>query len=263
VNFAVPLLLAALCWRLREQGAPVARAELVALSVLSLTLGLLKLPYLVFLAFLLLVPATGRARLILALAAVLAVAVALAWNAAFPFDPGAYFERGTDPAARARQLAADPLALARDLARTVRLLGFEYWTYAYSAFGGIPGRFHYLAPAWMPAASLALFVALAAAESRLRRPAIGALFVACGVGATLATMAAFWLVFTPAGSPVVQGVQGRYLLAGGLFVLIGLGLASPMTVRGVVAARAIAALLIALDLGVMALALRHYRFFWS
>jgi uncharacterized membrane protein len=83
------------------------------------------------------------------------------------------------------------------------------------------------------------------------------------VGATLATMAAFWLVFTPAGSPVVQGVQGRYLLAGGLFVLIGLGLASPMTVRGVVAARAIAALLIALDLGVIALALRHYRFFWS
>ncbi|MBI1318978.1 MAG: DUF2142 domain-containing protein [Candidatus Hydrogenedens sp.] len=230
LNFALPLLLFAICWQARLERGPVSRRRLIGLAALFLGVVLLKPPNVAFLALSLLIPADrfggGRRRmLILAVLALPALAVLAAWTMAFPFRPGAYFDTGADPAAQIDFILTNPLRALGIVVDTAVWRALRNWYNANAMFG--PGYGEHFRLGWpFPALTLVLFAGLALHDGPGRRDWTAAgLCSAVAILFFLIVLAAFWLTFTSPGDSLVRGMQGRYFWICFLLVLASGGLA--------------------------------------
>jgi len=200
-------------------------------------------------------PPARRAQLVGALALLAGMALSLGFAAGLdlPLRPGI----GLDPGRQGRELVAHPL-------HALGMLGTELVThtprYVAQMLGHRLGWLDTPLPRlWLAGALLALLASLSlrietepAVAPRLRLWAA----VAAGASTGLVILSQ-WLLWTPAGAPQIEGVQGRYLLP--LAWIGAIALASPRRLPpGRRAAIALAAWLV-LGLGVaLATLLRRY-----
>jgi uncharacterized membrane protein len=237
LNFTIPALFFAWVWRLRvTKGVPFGQAEAWTLTGFVVCLGLLKPIYLMFALFAVLLPAElfrdWRDRAcVLGTALGVGAVVAIAWNLAYPFVPGQYWQTGADPALHLRILLTDPLQAAGIFLHSIRIWTHVWWLDSTIRFGGhghgyvIDGGFRYAGLALV--ALLAMVFAEAGKRTDRLLVAVS-LFLALSYAVVL--LLAFWIGFTRAGAPEIAGVQGRYFML--FYLLLALAvLAAPMPLR--------------------------------
>ena len=270
LNFALPAVLFAWCLRRRfESTATLSQASRYALGLLVVSLALLKPLHLLLAAIVLLVPARqfgGRRAMAVFLALTLGIglAVTVAWNASYPFLPGRYWGTGAEPKRVLLAIVDDPAGaigfFLHSLNWQMPIMWLDFW----GRFGGFPPPFMMNVPKALSWAGLGALLVLALAEARRQAdwPA-GALMVALAVLFTLAIFGAFWLAFSPPGSTVIEGVQGRYFQLA--FLLVGWATICAAPVGDWFVQLRTPAFAIALIMQATALAygLEHFRFYWS
>ena len=223
---AISFVWVALVLRAATREGPIGRREGALLWTVALLLALVKSGY-VLLAFLCLgIPRTRFASTAAAwffrggLPAV-ALAVQVLWISGTHEASATVPPAGVDPVAQLSFLTSHPTAYASILLRSVREQGI--WL-----LKGVLGIFGYL-DTYLPMTVYALLLAtgLAAAlagsaaapfSTRWRR-GLGLLALASVV--LVALTLPFYLTWTPVGSPVFAGVQGRYFLPAVLLALLG------------------------------------------
>jgi len=262
---AAGLLLLALVARaaLAPRAAPPARGELAGLGAAALLLGLAKPGYAPLALAALAIP-RGRGAQRMALAAALltvaAVPGALWLAVASAHAPPAPLA-GADPAAQLRWLAAQPLAFAAVLARSLAGFGGAWLQSLIGVIGPLtvvlPGPAYAAVALALPAAWLADADPAAPAWPGRRRAWLAAAFLACA----LATLAMTYLAANPPGAARVRGFQGRYLLP----AVPALALALPLLRRAppAFAREALLALAAAAGLGAVAAVVARYYALWA
>lgn len=210
---------------LRAAQRPVGRREfaLLSLGFALLFLGKLNLVPLALLPFLLLRPAQFRWRQgFWALAALALVLLALevgGWNA-LAYGRLATAAGRADPLGQIQFILAHPLQFLGILAQDVQRHGWGYLRNSLAIYGynywPVPG-----AVFWFSAAALlAATFAPSLPQTRSRRTALALLTVF--VLSYAATIASLYVTFNPVGSPLIEGVQGRYFLTVWPLLLLGL-----------------------------------------
>ncbi len=230
LNLMLPALLAACSLRLRlRPGTRFGMATRSGLVALAMSLGLLKMTSVVFSPVVLLVPtvrfASGAARWrFVATCICAAVAVALAWNVAYPFMPGLYWKTGADPRAALNALAAQPV-------HHVRAMLGEAWSAmpgllqsAYGRVGAHPAADGTRYPAHVGWLGLAAILGLALGNRGPRAKAASFLLAALAGAAVILLMIAFRIAYNPPLVDAVTGVQGRYLHPAAFFLVLAVAL---------------------------------------
>jgi hypothetical protein len=113
-------------------------------------------------------------------------------------------------------------------------------------------------------AGLGALLALSLAEARRRADWFAAaLMGALALLFTCAIFGAFWLAFSPPGSAVIEGVQGRYFQPA--FLLAGWAIVCAVPAAAWLRRLQVPAFSVSLMLQATALAygLEHFRFYWS
>lgn len=270
LNFALPALLFAWCLRLRfESTATLSRGARYGLGLLVISLALLKPLHLLLASIVLLIPARqfgGRRAMavFIALALGIGVALSLAWNANYPFLPGRYWGTGAEPGRALLAIADDPLKALGFFLHSLKWQMPIMWMDGWGRFGGFPPPFMTNVPKALSWAGLGALLALAVAEARRHadRPA-AALMAALALLFTFAIFGAFWLAFSPPGSPVIEGVQGRYFQLAFLLAGWAIVCAAPAGVRlGWLRTPAFSVAL-ALHVTALVYGLEHFRFYWA
>ena len=216
---ALSALGAALVLRPMGQGRPMREAELWGAAACFALVGMAKPPYSAFGLLLLAVPtrAPQARRIAAALAAPL---LALAWGAWMNAAVWARYstEAAVDPSGQVRFLFGHPEAWAGLAWRTLS----TYWLRYLQQLIGILGWLDARLPAW---AYLGIGTALAAALAMTwsGRPSrdwrfTPAAAIASALAAAALVFVGLYLQWTPVGRPVVEGVQGRYLIPVLLFL---------------------------------------------
>jgi uncharacterized membrane protein len=199
---AALMMAAGWCDGVGARGEAAKRWELVVLAVLLACAGMARPTHLFLLGLLPLAWTRRREALV---AAALAACGVLAWIVAclpiMPTHPGASVVE------QCRFLAGHVADLPGLLARTWQQNHTFYWF----SFVGILGWLDTFLPRWFYlAVPLPLGLAFLSASSRRgRRPAVALAAVLLGVAATFVIE---YLTWSPVGNPVIEGVQGRYLL---------------------------------------------------
>ena len=269
-NFALPVLLFAACLRLRHNGSTeLTSSGRFGLALLMISLALLKPIYLLLAAIALLVPERcfgGRRAKVVFLAWTFGIALLLsiAWNATYPFVPGRYWGTGADPKAVLLGILGDPLAAATYFMNSLKVQMPLMWLDAWGRFGGYPPPFMVNAPQALSWGGLAALLALSIAETQGRRDLRAALLMMLLAAAfSVAIFLAFWAAFSPPGSAVIRGVQGRYFLPA--FLLVAWALAAAAPAGGALARLRSPLLVLALSLQAAALVygVADFRFYWS
>jgi uncharacterized membrane protein len=270
LNFGFPAVLFAWCLRLRfEPAAMLPRAARYGLGLLVIALALLKPLHLLLAAIVLLVPARqfgGRRAMAVFIAWTLGIGLALtlAWNANYPFLPGRYWGTGAEPSRVLLAIAGDPAKAIGFFLHSLEWQMPIMWMDGWGRFGGFPPPFMMNVPKALSWAGLGALLALALAEARRKAdwPA-AALMAALALLFTCAIFGAFWLAFSPPGSAVIEGVQGRYFQLA--FLLAGWAMVCAAPARDRLGWLRTPAFSVALILQAAALAygLEHFRFYWA
>jgi uncharacterized membrane protein len=122
-------------------------------------------------------------------------------------------------------IIAHPLAYYSAFTKTLRTFGPNF----YHAFIGVLGWYDVFVPRWyIFAVSINFVLALAASMSKRDGPWLpeAAMAGIAVVGCFVAVLTAQYLAWTPVGLDIILGVQGRYLVAPALFVVL---LCPPLT----------------------------------
>jgi len=206
--------------RAMSQDRPMTDAELFGAAACLALVGAAKSPYALFTLILLAAPAEHAWKRWAATTA--ALGVALGWNAWMAAGVGVPQFAGAayDPAAQLRGLLENPLEIPGLAARTLA----HYREFYTNSFVGILGWLDTaLPPAFYPLALGVLGLAFAASGSpwpgrawRRVGPAAALLILAGVAGVFLA----LYLIWSPVGAPIVEGVQGRYLFAAALMATL-------------------------------------------
>ena len=223
VTTAAAFLFLALSLRLARPGSPPSRGDGLALVAAGALVGLCKTAYAPLALLALAIPAArpGRRRPAAA-AALAAAATAAAWTAASAQLPPPSRPEGAGW--RAVQLATlthEPQRFVLAAARDVATHGLRYGREMLGTLGWLdaPIPVPFLAALALALVAPARADGLAALETAARfRPMVAA----CVAGPTLLVLLAIWIVWTPPGARVIEGVQGRYflpLLPAGLLLL--------------------------------------------
>ena len=208
-------LAAALLSRAIAQGRPLKRWEALAYAAAIALVALAKPPYAAFALLLWLAPAQDRraARLASLAAVLLPLAWALGLEAAHfaPPDPPGL---ASDPVRQAEALLAAPARLVPLVQETFRLYGEHYADQAIGVLGWLDTA---LPLSFYPAAWTMLGIALALTLGRLAPKtsgwaAVQALVIPLGLICAAGVFLALYLSWSAVGGPVIDGVQGRYLL---------------------------------------------------
>jgi hypothetical protein len=256
-----PLTQVAVFWWLAECLRAAARGAgalggrgALRLTAAALALGLVKPGYapLALAAFAL--PLRPRPRLALGAAAVAAAALPTLWWASVaaaadvpPLFPGA------DLAGQLRHALAHPEGFLAAAAGTVAAL----WPAWLEGLVGNLGHFDVAIPAAATALGLAALAASATLERSPLRPAARLWLLAAFAAAALAVLAMAYLGWTPVGSRVIQGVQGRYFLPMLPFALAALPAAPAFVRRGLTGA-VVASLVVVLATSALAMVRAYY-----
>ncbi len=220
---AVLIPLAALAVALIDRarsGQAAGRAMQAGIATILMLVILARPPILPLASLLLLLP--GRRRLALGLALGVCAATVLwsAYVARYIAPP----MNGADPARTAAALLNHPLAFARVLGATFDRYGDFYLASMVGVLGWLdtwlPPRFVTLA-AWGLALALLSAAVPEAQPDRWRRVVLG---WGAALGAALGVFLSIYLVWTPLGTPTVEGIQGRYFLP--LLPALALGMPS-------------------------------------
>lgn len=119
----------------------------------------------------------------------------------------AMYGRGAEPAEQLRGVLGHPLETILVMVRSVVVSG-DFW--ARSLFGSI--GYNGVNLPEIAAVGLVALVVVASLNGEVLGRIRAASMVAIAVGAALVSMLALYLSFTPVGSSVVDGVQGRYFV---------------------------------------------------
>ncbi|GBQ25127.1 DUF2142 domain-containing protein [Tanticharoenia sakaeratensis] len=239
------LLFVGLCLRCRTIGA-VSRREAVALILLGGGMGLLKLTCCVLSAAILLVPTRAfpapRDALRVRLMTIgLSVALAVLWNGFFPFVPGHYWQTGGDPHLVLAYSVHHPLTAVQIFWVTFREGLQWWWLDVYGRFGGAPVPQFFKLGAMSSLAALAIAALLAVCDvsgrpaghdpsrwTREKGDGLASLgLVVLAALYTGATLAAFYVGFSPAGHAPITGLQGRYFLLPLILLALAISAARP------------------------------------
>ena len=160
---------------------------------------------------------------------------------------------GADLAGQLRHALANPEGFLAAAAGTVAAL----WRPWLEGLVGYLGHFD----VEIPAAATALGLTAAAASATLEpiplRPAARLWLPAAFAATALAVLAMAYLGWTPVGSRVIQGVQGRYFLPLVPFALAALP-AAPAPVRRALAGAVVASLAVVLAVSALAMVRTYY-----
>jgi uncharacterized membrane protein len=224
MNYAIPALLIALCMRCRADPAfRLSQTTRLLIAGLVVGCGLLKMIYVVFGLAVMLIPSAkfsaNRARLIFIAACLSAsLAAAVIWNLAFPFVPGVFWGNGADPAITIKSMIADPIHMIAMFAQTLSHWWGAWFLSYFAQIGGNGGFAFFMTDRTLLPTELVL-VALTFADATRQRDLEQSFVLALiAFGFLLALLAAFLIGYTRVGSPLVEGINGRYLF---LFYLLG------------------------------------------
>ena len=269
LNIALPALLFAWCLRLRlDETSRLTRRSLWVLGLMLVSLSLLKPIYVLLSGMALLVPVrhfgSARERRIFLLATIGAgLARTLAWNAAYPFMPGRYWGTGADPKAVLLHIIQAPRASLAYFFQSLQHQLPIMWIDGWGRMGGYPPPFMLNAPKALSWAALATMLAIAAFDGADRRDLRASAFMATlAVVFTCVIFLAFWLTFSPPGSAVIQGVQGRYFQLAFLLTGWALVCAAPF---GAYCQRLVTPLFIVgltLQMASLVQGIEAFRFYW-
>lgn len=206
--------------------------EWISFTLLFLILfwGKLNIVPLALLPFLLLKPSQFKMRFgywtLIATAVSLFVLEAVGWNLLAYSRLSTAAERA-DPLGQLHFILADPFGFSTILANNIWTKTFDYlhdWIaiYGYN-YWPVPAGVYYL---YMADLLAALFTRVNERESDKRtRMALGVVFIIT----YLVTVLSLYITFTPVGSEVIDGVQGRYFIT--VMPLLFLALACPPTFK--------------------------------
>ncbi len=268
IGNAVPALLAACCLRLHAASDRPPRFWAVPL-LLAVLVGLLKPIDLVLSALVLLVPARlfrtpGLAWAFRAASMAGCLAATLAWNLAYPFVPGVYWQTGAMPRIAVQALLRAPLHGVRVLLRNGWDDRWFWWVDGWGRYGGGPGPYHFTVPAFLPTSFLLALLALAVCDRAMARPWLPAAGLLALLAASYVALLllAFRIGYCPPLSDFIDGVQGRYLLLPEYLLLLAIILAAPARLRARSWVPALLALCVLPDLGAAVVALGRYAAVW-
>jgi uncharacterized membrane protein len=235
---AVSLTFVALCLRaFLDPAWMLRRGPRIGLLAAAVGLALVKPTVVLLVVLVLFLPASGfasvrRAWFYRVGVAGLAVAITGAFSLVVrPISSAIRFQRPDvadqiDPVGQAFAMLGDPLGAVGMFARSLATEGASWLGSAVGFFGynavhvGLP--------------IIALFVAvvtvLGLSSERVDRLR-GIVLLASGILLALAIIGALYLTFTPIGSPVAEGVQGRYFIPVLLPVVLGAAALLPVRVR--------------------------------
>ena len=138
------------------------------------------------------------------------------------------------------------------------------WMDGWGRMGGYPPPFMLNAPKALSWAALATMLAIAAFDGADRRDLRASAFMATlAVVFTCVIFLAFWLTFSPPGSAVIQGVQGRYFQLAFLLTGWALVCAAPF---GAYCQRLVTPLFIVgltLQMASLLQGIEAFRFYWT
>lgn len=224
-NGAALLMIAGSLWSAQKQ--TLGWKEMFVLFVLFFLLfsGKLNIVPLAVLPFLLLRPQQFKVRhgywVLLAIALVLMIIEVVGWNVLAYNRLETAMERA-NPMEQVRYILASPFGFAETLKNDIFQRGLSYFLDGLAIYGynywPIPHPVY-----WLSAAAL---VAAVFSEKSIPSPTPRALWMLFGlfILTYLATIAAMYVTFTPVGSRVIDGVQGRYFLTVWPLFWLGLGL---------------------------------------
>jgi hypothetical protein len=228
----------------------------IRLLIPPLALGFVKPGYAPLALAALALPLRPRPRLALGAAALAAAALPTLWWAGVaaaadvpPLIPGANL------AGQLQHALAHPLDFLAAAAGTVAAL----WPAWLEGWVGNLGHFDVEIPGAVTALGLAAVAASATLEPNPLRLAARLWLLAAFVAAALAVLAMAYLGWTPVGSRVIQGVQGRYFLPMLPFALAALP-AAPGFVRSGLTGAVVASLVVVLGVSAVAMVRAYYAF---
>jgi uncharacterized membrane protein len=152
--------------------------------------------------------------------------VAVTWNFAYPFVPGKYWGTGADPGAQVRMILGDLKHAAWTFYSTVRDWHGMWWLDSTIRWGGHPSPYSMYGPDWLCRLMFALIIALILIEGGPVDLWLSFASFVLAVAYFVLLMIAFWIGFTPPGSPTIDGIQGRYFML--IYLLLAMAL---LTVR--------------------------------
>jgi Predicted membrane protein (DUF2142) len=219
INFALPLAVVAIAWRLREGEANYPRLEFAGLLGLGILVVLLKPVLAAVLLCLLFVPAarlgcSSRERLtVLGLYFFVAGCTWLGWNSTyFDTDIARWFDPSRPPMAVHKQwLLENPLRFARPFLSVLRHDLVAQWPHLYGDPGDWVSRASYPVNAALSFVFLAGFMGCGSWERRTDGSWALALF-ATALALIFLTALAIWMAFGAVRMDFVPGMVGRYLL---------------------------------------------------
>ena len=268
LNFMLPALFLAWCWKSRYEAGRGPLFATVILAGLTVLLALLKPLSLIYAPFAAIIPADrfgGARNKIIAISSAVLIGALLcaAWNTAYPFVPGRYWHTGADPGHMIALILSDPANAARIALSTVRNWAPVWWLDSYGRFGGHPPPFSFYIPSFFLEITLFMALALCVSEGLPRKDwPVSAAATALAAGFAVLLLAAFWLGYTQPGSPTIDGIQGRYFYVFYMLASIAIIAASPLGSR---VQRLRAPLLygfLLVDGLSLSMALRHFHPYW-
>jgi hypothetical protein len=175
----------------------------------------------------------------------------------------AYWGTGADPALQIRLLLGDLGLASQTFFGTVRDSHGMWWLDGTLRLGGHPAPFSVYGPDWLCRVILAMLLAVTLAEAgRSADLRLAAVSLGLALVYVLLLLAAFWVGFTRPGSPIIDGIQGRYFM---LFYLLlafaAVSLPSPLNAPRALA-RPILLLGLAVQLAVLVWALQWMQGLW-
>lgn len=293
MNFAVPVLWLAWCWRLALKETRLSRAELAGILCGFLALAMLKSPMILLATASLLIPdsrfvglsfagnATTKtppvhgvrmrqwAQLVLTrpfyllLLGIPALIIWFTWNLNIHFEMGRYFGWESDPAGIAHYMATHPVQAFFNIWNNLFQNIFVKFLQSLSFTGGTGTGYASATPFTLGLVTwLAMLWSALAARKPLQKPWPILLIFGIGLLFGLIIYTGFWMTMTPPDTPQIRGVQPRYfwmvwvcwILAAGWLMGKRLPFSSPGIMATLITASASAA-------GWM-LALNHYQRLW-
>jgi Predicted membrane protein (DUF2142) len=219
INFALPLAVIAIAWRLREGGAARPRLEFAALLGLGLMVALLKPVLAAILLCLVFVPAArlgcgSSVKLtILGVYFFLVGCIWFAWNSSyFGTDIARWFDPSRPPMAVHKQwLLENPLRFARPFLSMLRHDLLAQWPHLYGDPGDWVSRASYPVNAALSLIFLAGFMGCGAWAGHTDGAWAAGQFAAA-FALMFLTALAIWMAFGAVRMDFVPGMVGRYLL---------------------------------------------------
>lgn len=231
---ALPILFAACCLRLRlDRDCSFSRPMALGLFLLGLSLGLLKLTCSVASSAVLLVPLTRFSsprsgwlfRIVLVTGC---AALALCWNATYPFVPGLAWHPGSDHAAMLHHLEHAPIQTASIFAATIMSGLHWWWTDAFSRFGGGLAPYFFKIEGFVPPLGGALAAMLVIAEPHRQRDLrAAAILFSIALSYAALVLLAFYIGFSAPDDSMIAGLQGRYFILPTMLMALGSSLLLP------------------------------------